>query len=128
MFSGSYDKTVRVWDVTTLKCLATLQGAAASLCSAHVVALCCQRHCRYLFLFAEYAIVSQHLIFEVGVQQSSLVNTLQVTAALSVRCQPAPRRCSRARTTPPSRCTALAVVSNVSLLTAAAQCDMVPRK
>ena len=26
MFSGSYDKTVRVWDVDALVCLATLQG------------------------------------------------------------------------------------------------------
>lgn len=30
MFSGSYDKTVRVWDVNDLTCLATLQGAPAS--------------------------------------------------------------------------------------------------
>lgn len=27
MFSGSYDKTVRVWDVDHLTCLSTLQGA-----------------------------------------------------------------------------------------------------
>ena len=26
MFSGSYDKTVRVWDVDALVCVATLQG------------------------------------------------------------------------------------------------------
>lgn len=32
MFSGSYDKTVRVWDVEHLTCLATLQGVHLAGC------------------------------------------------------------------------------------------------
>ncbi len=31
MFSGSYDKTVRVWDVDNLTCLATLQGHSGAV-------------------------------------------------------------------------------------------------
>ena len=31
MFSGSYDKTVRVWDVDELVCLATLQGHSGAV-------------------------------------------------------------------------------------------------
>ena len=31
MFSGSYDKTVRVWDVDNLACLATLQGHSGAV-------------------------------------------------------------------------------------------------
>ena len=31
MFSGSYDKSVRVWDVHSLQCLSTLQGHSGAV-------------------------------------------------------------------------------------------------
>ena len=31
MFSGSYDKSVRVWDVHSLQCLSPLQGHGAAV-------------------------------------------------------------------------------------------------